>query len=485
MSGSVTVYSQPSVNISGTTAFCVGSTINLSANESNGTANFNYSWSGPASWTAMDNNESSTTDNQQITGATSAMGGAYSITVTDANSCSASASAIITLITSGGIALASSSVSAIEVSCTDGSGWTYYADPSNLNNWVFAIYKNGNTFTANVNLFVKTASPTQYDSVINTPAKKALYTMGRYWNATLQTGSINGSSNPVNVRFYYDPNDLTQMNTMATARATAFGLGTSQVNGVEWFKTNTGITYTPANNTYSDVPNKLNASSFTTTSGTTSGISYVEYDGLQGFSGGGGDIRVSPGGYALPVELIYVTATPIENDYVRLDWATASEINNSGFYIERSLNGIDFESISFVQGHGNSTVEYKYLFNDANVFANAVYYYRLKQVDVDGNFEYSPIVSAMLISPQGFILDELKPNPASDQVVVNVVIADAQSSIVYLTDMLGRMILSKGWELSPGLNGTQLDISDLAAGTYTVTVRSATNSLSKRLVVTK
>jgi hypothetical protein len=309
--------------------------------------------------------------------------------------------------------------------------------------------------------------------------------MGRYWNVTVASGSINGSANPVKVRFFYNAADLTQMTTDATTQATAWGLTGSQVNGIEWFKTNTGFTFDPANNTYSDVPNKLSPTSFTATTGSSNGVAYVEYSGLQGFSGGGAGLRVSPGGYALPVKLLYLTANAVDNSYVKLNWVTASETDNDGFEIERSADGVNFEKIGFVKGHDNSTNEISYGYDDRSVTANAVYYYRLKQIDNDGKFEHTTIVSAMLLSQQGFVMDELKPNPASNIVVVNAVAADAQAVNVSVTDMLGRVILTQEWTLSPGLNGTQFDISGLSAGTYSVTVRSENGNFTKRLAVTK
>jgi hypothetical protein len=410
----------------------------------------------------------------------------YTVTATDADGCTATASDIVAVTTpSGTVTLAGNTMTAVEVGCPDATGWTYYADPANLNNWVFAIYKNGNTFTANVDLTIKTAAPVQYDTKTNSTLKKAVYAMGRYWNVTMAMGNINGATSPVKARFFYNAADLTQMNTAATTQATAWGLSTAQVNGIEWFKTNTGITYDPANNTYSDVPNKLNPTSFTTSMGTIGGISYVEYDGLQGFSGGGAGIRVSPGGYALPVELIFLTASPIANDFVRLNWVTASETDNNGFDIERSSDGINFKKIGFVKGNGTTSVESQYLFEDKNVSPNAVYYYRLRQIDNDDNSEYTTIVSAMLISHQGFVMEGLKPNPATNQVVINAVAAQVQSATVSVTDMLGRVVLSQDWQLSAGLNGTQLDISGLSAGTYSVTVRSVNDYYTKRLAVTK
>ncbi|MFM9449488.1 hypothetical protein, partial [Streptomyces acidiscabies] len=85
---------------------------------------------------------------------------------------------------------------------------------------------------------VKTTGNTAYDNVNNASSKKANFTMGRHWNVTLASGSINGATNPVKVRFFYDPADTIQIKTDALAQATAWGLSAANVHPVEWFKTN-------------------------------------------------------------------------------------------------------------------------------------------------------------------------------------------------------------------------------------------------------
>ena len=431
-------------------------------------------------WSPTSNISSTTAAGPSVTVSTATN---YSVTATDADGCTASATdAVNTTTPSGNVALAAATVSAIEPSCPDGSGWTYYTDPADATKWYFGIYKNGNNFMANVDLTLETTTPT-YELKSNSGRKEALYTMGRYWNVVVASGSINGSTNPVKVRFFYNTADVTKMQTDALTLAQGWGLGASSISAPEWFKTKTGTYYDPGNNTYSDVPNKLSPSSFTTTTGTINSLTYVEYDGLQGFSGGSIGVRISPAGYALPVELLYLTAEPIDNSYVKLNWATASEIDNAGFDIERSDDGVNFSKIGFVAGHGTSTVQNDYALNDMDVYPNAVYYYRTRQLDVNGNYEYSSIVSVMLLSQQGFVMDELRPNPASDQVVVNVIAADIQTAGVSVYDMLGRLVLTQAWELSPGLNGTKLDISTVSAGNYNVCVRSVNGIFSKRLTI--
>ena len=96
----------------------------------------------------------------------------------------------------------------------------------------------------------------------------------------------------------------------------------------------------------------------------------------------------------LPVELILFEANRIE-DKVKLKWLTASERNNSGFEIQRSTNGIDFERIGFVEGLGDSNNLSSYDFFDNNPFAG-LNYYQLKQIDFDGSVSFSSIKSVAI-----------------------------------------------------------------------------------------
>lgn len=187
----------------------------------------------------------------------------------------------------------------------------------------------------------------------------------------------------------------------------------------------------------------------------------------------------------LPVTLLYLTADAIDNKYIQLDWATASEINNQGFEIERSTDGANFERIGWVDGHGTSNSTLYYSMDDKTAQPSVVYYYRLKQVDIDGHFVYTEIVSASLIGDKGFVFEDMIPNPAINTVQLGILTTSGQRADVTITDMLGRVVATTPWQLSEGYNTSIFDISSLAEGTYNVTVYSGTTYTTKRLVVTK
>ncbi len=93
----------------------------------------------------------------------------------------------------------------------------------------------------------------------------------------------------------------------------------------------------------------------------------------------------------MPVELISFTAIA-EKDKVLLQWRTETEVNNYGFDVERSVDGNYWDKIAFIQGYGNSNAPKNYSFSD-NYPPFGKIYYRLKQVDNDGKFEYSNLVN--------------------------------------------------------------------------------------------
>ncbi|MEM9544902.1 MAG: hypothetical protein AAGA77_02970 [Bacteroidota bacterium] len=119
---------------------------------------------------------------------------------------------------------------------------------------------------------------------------------------------------------------------------------------------------------------------------------------------------ISPGS-TLPVELTDFSAVKGETQ-ITLRWQTESELNNAGFEIQRSKNGINFNTISFVEGNGNSNTPIRYLFDDKNLREGQMYYYRLKQIDFDGRYSLSDIISIQLDFKAPEI--SLFPNPITN-----------------------------------------------------------------------
>ena len=94
----------------------------------------------------------------------------------------------------------------------------------------------------------------------------------------------------------------------------------------------------------------------------------------------------------LPVELVYFNGN-IEGNTIQLFWGTATEINNFGFNIQRSVDSLNWDVIGFVFGHGTSFSPKDYNFTDTTIVESNTYYYRLQQIDNDGKLEYSEVIT--------------------------------------------------------------------------------------------
>lgn len=111
----------------------------------------------------------------------------------------------------------------------------------------------------------------------------------------------------------------------------------------------------------------------------------------------------------VPVELTSFSANVVDRSVV-LNWTTATEVNNQGFEIERSSDGVSFNNIGFVPGFGTTTEPKSYSYTDQSV-NSGTFYYRLKQIDFDGGLTYSGVVEAEVSLPTEFSLEQNYPNP--------------------------------------------------------------------------
>jgi hypothetical protein len=173
--------------------------------------------------------------------------------------------------------------------------------------------------------------------------------------------------------------------------------------------------------------------------------------------------------------LIYFAAENKDNNGW-LTWATASETDNDHFDVERSLDGVTFEKIGEVAGHGNTNVTMNYNFTDANLSAYgvSVLYYRLKQVDFDGNHEYSNIASVQVTNVQNrFHIITSYPNPFTDHFSVSFLSPTAQPVRVSVYDVSGSLVSEEAISASEGMNVYSMSAaSTLAFGFYTMKINT-------------
>lgn len=167
----------------------------------------------------------------------------------------------------------------------------------------------------------------------------------------------------------------------------------------------------------------------------------------------------------LPVSLLNLSATPKESS-VQLNWSTAFEQNNNGFEVQRRTDAGDWTVIGFVKGAGTTYSTRHYNYTDEKL-SNGKYYYRLKQVDINGRYEYSPVVSAVLGGSAKFTLDQNYPNPFRGETIVRFTLP--QKSVVKLSlfDMHGRLVrtLVNGSK-DKGSHAVTVNSSSLSSGLY-------------------
>ncbi|MGE5365565.1 MAG: S8 family serine peptidase [Bacteroidota bacterium] len=142
--------------------------------------------------------------------------------------------------------------------------------------------------------------------------------------------------------------------------------------------------------------------------------------------------------YTIPVELMSFTAET-SDDKVRLEWSTASETNNFGFEIERSPDKSIFHKIGFMGGAGTSTEKHYYTFTDS-LPERKVSYYRLKQIDLDGSFSYSHIISSSSIELTSFELMQNYPNPFNPVTTIKYRVPDRSMVDLRIYDILGKEV---------------------------------------------
>jgi hypothetical protein len=191
------------------------------------------------------------------------------------------------------------------------------------------------------------------------------------------------------------------------------------------------------------------------------------------------------GGDPLPVEMLYIEAKNISNEYISVRWATASEINNHKFEVERSEDGISFSKIGEVQGNGTTTERKDYSYNDKTAQQGIRYYYRLKQIDFDETYEYSPIVSEMLKGEDLFTVSEFVPNPATDQGKLFIKTGKEQEIAIEMHNYIGQVVKEGVTYLNKGSNTINVDFNDLAAGTYTTRIVAGNKVIVRRVVIAR
>jgi len=167
----------------------------------------------------------------------------------------------------------------------------------------------------------------------------------------------------------------------------------------------------------------------------------------------------------IPVELKSFTATTHKNT-VSLNWSTATETNNKGFYVQRKTDNSEFQSIGFVEGKGTTTEIQNYSFFDANVQVGK-YYYRLAQVDFDGTINYFDAIEVEVNPPLEFSLSQNYPNPFNPSTTIEFTLPAKSNVVLKIYDIIGQEVLKAiDKEMEAGYHNINLDMSRFSSGVY-------------------
>jgi hypothetical protein len=198
----------------------------------------------------------------------------------------------------------------------------------------------------------------------------------------------------------------------------------------------------------------------------------------------------------LPVELTTFTAS-VAGTSVNLNWQTATEVNNYGFEIQKSTHPLIpsregkvqsdrgvFETIGFVEGHGNSNSPKEYSFIDDSVIRNVSY--RLKQIDIDGAFEYSEIVEVKLETPTEYKLTQNYPNPFNPSTTISFALPQQANVKLIVYNSLGEEVAELvNRELNAGIQSVNFDGSNLSSGLYFYTISAGNFADVKKMLLLK
>ncbi len=176
----------------------------------------------------------------------------------------------------------------------------------------------------------------------------------------------------------------------------------------------------------------------------------------------------------LPVNYLFFEAEKITNSEVLLSWGTIEEVDNDYFIIQRSSDGINFEDIGVVDGKGNSTAANYYNYTDYNPGTGMVYY-RLKQVDFDGNYSLSMIRAVMLgdgnvlINQTGTTVDIVTSFEGDVEIYISLVNLKGQ-------------VLIQDYYTATGTNIHTLQLNELPSGVYILQLQGGDQMVTEKLV---
>ena len=186
--------------------------------------------------------------------------------------------------------------------------------------------------------------------------------------------------------------------------------------------------------------------------------------------------------HPLPVELLAFDAHLFNSETALLNWETASEINNDHFDIERSADAKQFEKIAEVAGNGTTNSIHDYQYKDPfGIITNPILYYRLKQVDYNGNYEYSEI-KKLIMGTENQNTFKAWYNASSEKIEALIYYEKPTTVSIRMIDMQGKLLLEKNISFITGVSTINLETHGLAQGIYSLSVQDENGLIVKRIL---
>lgn len=202
---------------------------------------------------------------------------------------------------------------------------------------------------------------------------------------------------------------------------------------------------------------------------------------INGSYSGGGSICTG----ALPVTLSLFNASTEKNN-VKLFWKTATELNNSGFQVQRKSEGNEWIVLTFIQGNGTTNEPVEYLYADTKLLPGK-YFYRLKQTDYNGNYEYFDLALPVIISkPNEFKISQSYPNPSNPKCNIDYQVPEKIKVNISIYDLLGKLVtVLVNDQKEAGIYTVEFNGTDLSSGTYIYCITAGQYKEVKKLILVK
>ncbi len=385
-------------------------------------------------------------------------------------------------------------------------------DPFPSTNWEIAVTSNGGT---NWTRLPKTAFPPadsvaeEFGSATGCAIHKASGTawfVSYYNQTTTNAPKIYKSTNKGNTWVSYNltlPSGVAQSfptfasQTHGVAVATNGDVVRTTDGGSIWTgitlagKALRGVCYVPGHNAYVTVGSsgysaysKDNGATWTELTGGSGTIRTVDASTNYAWYVGNSGAIARLANSALPVELTSFTAVSAKGKVV-LNWATATEMNNRGFEVQRKTDGAgEWAVVGFVNGRGTATTSNSYSYTD-EFSGSGVVYYRLRQVDFDGQSAYSEAIEVSA-TPATFTLEQNFPNPFNPTTTISFEMPEAGFVTLKVMNLLGEEVATLISETrAAGRHTIDFNASNLSSGVYLYTVSSGIYTATKKLTLMK